>query len=114
MPPMRQMPRDLWRFDVRVEGVADLSSPDKLAAAGLPLPVPARAQWPYFQAVGEALASDGWPGVLYPSASRAAARSAGNLALCLFRWAISIPGVDPVGPPTRHDEPPAPPTGLRT
>lgn len=113
VPPMRQMPRDLWRFDVRVEGVADLSNADGLAAVGLPSPVPARGQWPRFQAVGEALAADGWPGVLYPSASLAA-RSGGNRALCLFRRAPRIPGVDPVGPPTRYDEPLAPPTGLRT
>jgi RES domain len=113
VPPMRQMPRDLWRFHVRVEGIADLSNADALAAVGLPLPVPDRGQWPLFQAVGEALESDGWHGVLYPSASRAA-RSGGNRALCLFRRTSGIRGVDPVGPPTRYNEPPAPPTGLRT
>lgn len=36
VPPMRQMPRDLWRFDVRLEGVADLSSDGRLSAVGLP------------------------------------------------------------------------------
>jgi RES domain-containing protein len=113
VPPMRQMPRDLWRFDVRVEGVADLSSSDRLAVVGLPPPIPARRQWSRFQTVGEALASDGWPGVLYPSASRSAG-SRDNLALCLFRRAPLVPGVGPVGPPARHNEPPAPPTGLRT
>ena len=113
VPPMRQMPRDLWRFHVRVEGIADLSNAAALAAVGLPLPAPARGQWPLFQAVGEALESDGWQGVLYPSASRVA-RAGGNHALCLFRRASGIPGVDPVGPPTRCDEPPAPPTDLRT
>jgi RES domain-containing protein len=113
VPPMRQMPRDLWRFEVSVEGVADLSYVDRLMAVGLPSPSPARDEWTPFQAVGEALASDGWPGVLYPSASRAA-RSAENLALCLFRRASRIAGVDPVGSTTRYDEPPAPPTGLRT
>ena len=110
VPPMRQMPRDLWRFHVRVEGIADLSNAAALAAVGLPLPAPARVQWPLFQVVGEALESDGWHGILYPSASRAG----DNRALCLFRHAPVIPGVDPVGPPTRYDEPPAPPTGLRT
>lgn len=113
MPPMRQMPRDLWRFEVSVEGVDDLFDVDRLVAVGLPSPSPARGQWPPFQAVGEALASDGWPGVLYPSASRAV-RSAENLTLCLFRRTTRIPGLDAVGPPTRYEEPPAPPTGLRT
>jgi RES domain-containing protein len=113
IPPMRQMPRDLWRFAVRIEEVADLSDANMLAAVGLPLPGPTRSQWPRFQAVGEALARAGWSGILYPSASRAA-QSEGNHALCLFRRASSIPGVDPVGPPTRYNEPPAPPTSLRT
>lgn len=113
MPPMRQMPRDLWRFEVDLGEVADLSSADRLAAVGLPPPLPTRSQWPRFQSVGEELASDGWAGVLYTSASRAA-RSEGSHALCLFRSAKAITGVDPVGPPARYDEPPAPPSGLRT
>ena len=113
VPPMRQMPRDLWRFDVNVEEIVDLSNANKLAAVGLPLPVPARSQWPWFQVVGETLAKEGWPGILYPSASRAA-HSEGNHALCLFRRKPRISGARPVGPPTHYDEPPAPPTGLRT
>lgn len=110
VPPMRQMPRDLWRFDVRVEGIANLSSVGRLAAVGLPPPEPARGQWPRFQAVGEAFASDGWTGILYPSAARAV----GDPALCLFRRTSRIAGIDPVGQPDRHEEPPAPPGGLRT
>lgn len=110
VPPMRQMPRDLWRFDVRLEGVANLSSDERLAAVGLPPLVPVRGQWEEFQAAGEALAEAGWPGILYPSA----ARSGGSVALCVFRREERIGGVVPVGPPTRHKEPPAPPTGLRT
>ena len=110
VPPMRQMPRDLWRFDVRLEGVADLSSGEKLSAVGLPPLAPVRGQWRDFQAVGEALAGAGWPGILYPSAARAE----GAVALCVFRREGPIAGVVPAGPPARHDEPPAPPTGLRT
>lgn len=113
VPPMRQMPRNLWRFDVHVEGVADLSSADLLAAVGLPSPTPARSQWSLFQEVGEALAREGWPAILYPSASRAE-HSEKNQALCLFRRTSRISGVDPVGPSTRYDEPPAPPRDLRT
>lgn len=116
VPPMRQMPRDLWRFHVHVERVADLSSPSMLLKAGLPPPIPNRSQWPLFQAVGEALAKEGWRGVLYSSASGAEPPE-GNNALCLFRPesdSPDIPGVYPSGAPTRYDEPPAPPTNLRT
>ncbi len=113
VPPMRQMPRDLWRFAVHIEEVADLSNANRLAAVGLPSPVPTRSQWPRFQAVGEALSQDGWPGLLYPSASRAA-HPEGNHALCLFRHAPRIAGAWPVNPPTRYEEPPAPSTSLRT
>lgn len=116
VPPMRQMPRELWRFEVHIEGVADLTDPDVLSALGLPLPVPDRSQWALFQAIGEMLAKESWPGILYPSASRVE-RSADNHALCLFRAAKStrsISGVAPSAPPTRYDEPPAPPTSLRT
>ncbi len=72
--------------------------------------VPVRSQWEKFQAVGEALAEAGWPGILYPSA----ARSEGAVALCLFRRGGRVAGVDPMGPPDRYDKPPAPPRGLRT
>lgn len=111
--PMRQMPRELWRFEVDVDEIADLSTAKELAKVGLPSPIADRSQWPQFQAVGEVLESAGWPGVLYPSASRAV-RSEDNHALCLFRHMPKIPGVDPLGPPTRYDEPPPPPGGLRT
>lgn len=116
VPPMRQMPRDLWRFDVHIKGAADLSDVDVLSAVGLSLLAPTRRQWPRFQAVGEALSKAGWPGILYPAASRVK-QSEDNRALCLFRPAkltAGIAGVDPSGPPTRYDEPPAPPTSLRT
>jgi RES domain-containing protein len=110
VPPMRQMPRDLWRFEVDLEDVADLSDVGKLEAVGLSQPVPSRRQWPRFQAVGEALAAGGWTGILYPSAARLGSKA----ALCVFRRESSLAGIDPVGPPARYDEPPAPPSGLRT
>lgn len=110
VPPMRQMPRDLWRFEVDLEGIADLSDVGGLEAVGLPRPVPSRRQWPRFQAVGEALAESGWRGILYPSA----ARSESEVALCVFRRGGDLVGIEPLGPPTRYDEPPAPPSGLRT
>jgi RES domain-containing protein len=110
VPPMRQMPRDLWRFEVELEGVADLSDARKLAAVGLPLPEPSRKQWPRFQALGEALAAGGWTGILYPSA----ARSGSKVALCVFRGAGGLTGIEPLGSPVRYEEPPALPSGLRT
>src|SRR5438128_1190545 len=42
-----------------------------------------------------------------------AARVADLTALCLFRTAEQLDGVRPLGRPSRHDEPPAPPRGLR-
>jgi hypothetical protein len=110
VPPMRQMPRDLWRFEVELEGVADLSDAGKLKAASLPYPVPSRNQWPRFQAVGEALAASGWTGILYPSA----ARSESGVALCVFRRYRDLVGINPIAAHVRYEEPPAPPSGLRT
>ncbi|HEY6582445.1 MAG TPA: RES family NAD+ phosphorylase [Rubrobacter sp.] len=76
VPPMRQMPRELWRFEVELEGVADLSDVGKLEAAGQPYPVPSRREWSRFQAVGEVLAASGWRGILYPSAAQSETKSA--------------------------------------
>ncbi|MGH3011410.1 MAG: RES family NAD+ phosphorylase [Gaiellaceae bacterium] len=108
VPPMRRLPRDLWRFEVDLERVADLSTPDRLERVDLPPPAPDRRQWPSFQAVGETLFAEGWEGVLYPAAARPESR-----ALCLFRTSERLAGVRPLPPPVRHDEPPVPPRGLR-
>jgi RES domain-containing protein len=108
LPPLRSLPRDLWRFDLDVKRVADLSSRERLERVGLEAPLPDRRQWPSYQAVGEALFADGWAGVLYSAAARPDAR-----ALCLFRRGVRIPGVRKRPPPKRYREPPAPPRGLR-
>ena len=108
VPPMRQLPRDLWRFDVDLAHVADLSSPKRLEQVGLARPEPNRTQWPSFQTAGEKLFAEGWAAVLYPAAARPEA-----FALCLFRTAYQLPGVRPVSPPSRYEEPPVPPRGLR-
>lgn len=110
LPPIRQMPRDLWRFFVDLENVADLSTEEKLKEAGLPDPVPDRSQWRAFQETGEALAEAGFSGILY----RSAARLGSGSSLCVFRRGSNIIGVEPVEAAIRHDEPPAPPRGLRT
>jgi RES domain-containing protein len=107
IPPMRQLPRDLWRFEVDVQRVADLSTARRLARVKLDPPIPDRRQWPAYQTVGERLFAEGWTGVLFASAARSE-----SLALCLFRSSEELRGVRPVPPPSRHDEPPAPPRGL--
>jgi RES domain-containing protein len=103
------MPRDLWRWTIAVNDIADLSTPAKLARLELPPLAPSRRNWAPFQAIGEELHSKGYRGVLYPSAARP-----DHQALCLFREGIVIPGADPVRPPSTHRDPPAPPTGMRT
>ena len=55
VPPMQQLPRDLWRFDVPKLDVADLRDSAKLERVGLTPPTPGRGGWTAYQAVGEAL-----------------------------------------------------------
>jgi hypothetical protein len=107
--PRTALPRDLWRFGVRLDAVADLTSVEALARAGLPAPTPTRDQWAAYQDVGERLFAAGYQGVLYASAARPAGR-----ALCVFRTEREIGGVRPLPPPMRHDDPPFVPSGLRT
>ena len=109
VPPDRQMPRDLWGWDVDVSGVADLSSAERLAAVGLDHPRPGQRRWPSFQAVGEALWRAGHRGVLTLSAARPAYR-----VFCLFRENDEVPGATPVRPALTYRRPPAPPTGMTT
>jgi hypothetical protein len=109
VPPMQQLPRDLWRVRVPALEVADLSDEDRLQHVGLPLPRPGRTAWPRFQSVGEALWREGWPGFIAPSAARPEGR-----VLCLFvNDPQSVPA-EPVPPPDVVAEPPAPPQGMRT
>lgn len=112
LPPHRSLPRELWaiRLDVTV---ADLSSPEGLAEVGLQIPRPGRSGWPDYQLVGEALAADGWAGLVAPSAAR---RSA--LAVCLFRRkhqeGSGLRGVTPLPPPEHVTTAPVPPRGMTT
>lgn len=109
LPPSHGMPRDLWRWTIAANEIADLSTPAKLGKLDLPAPQPSRRSWTPFQAVGEKLHREGCNGVLYPSAARP-----DHQALCLFREDILIPGAEPIRPPTTYRDPPAPPVGLRT
>ena len=69
IPPLAQMPRELWTWQVDVE-VADLSTPERLAEVGLEPPTPGRHSWCAYQRVGEQLSKDGWMGLFAPSAAR--------------------------------------------
>lgn len=110
LPPQQDLPRDLWRWEVSLPEVVDLSTDDALEGIGLGPPKPARVDWPEFQAVGEALFSDGWPALMAPSA----ARPGHGVILCVFRSAKEVPGVRPVPPPQTVEEVPPLPRGLRT
>ncbi len=109
VPPMHQLPRDVWRYRLRAFAVADLSSGDRLGRVGLTTPVPGRKTWRPYQSVGEQLWRESWPGLLAPSAARPEGR-----VLCLFVDAPGALPVRPFGRPRVVKEPPAPPTGMRT
>jgi hypothetical protein len=100
--PADQLPRDLWRLEVEVDGIADLGSDAQLARVGLAAPLPRRHGWPAFQEVGEQLYAEGWNGVRAPSA----ARPGSGEILCLFREADKVDGVRPLPPPIIQRIPP--------
>lgn len=109
IPPMQQLPRDVWRHQVRTLAVADLRDAKRLGRVGLTLPTPGRKAWPPYQDIGELLWKEGWRGLLAPSAARP-----NGLALCLFVEDPTVLPAQPVPPPRVVTEPPTPPTGMRT
>lgn len=109
VPPLQALPRELWRWEVALPRVADLSTEAHLSDRKLGMPRPGRGEWPAFQETGDDLYGSGWQALLAPSAARAE-----GLVLCVFRDAERPAGLRPIPPPERFDEPPAPPTGLRT
>jgi RES domain-containing protein len=108
IPPNLALPRRLWRWQVDAE-VADLRTAEELRRVGLEVPSPGRHRWRPYQAVGEQVWRDGWPGLVAPSAARPE-----GLVLCLFRTAEGVPGARPFGRPRIVREPPVPPTGMTT
>jgi RES domain-containing protein len=102
LPPGEGFPRNLWRCEVSLARVADLSSPERLAAVGLSAPRPMHSDWPPFQLVGERLFAAGWAAVLAPSA----ARPDDGRSLAVFRRGGAFPGVRPPRRPRRIDRPP--------
>lgn len=109
IPPDRHMPRDLWRWEIDVERIADLSTADRLKDFGLTPPRPTSREWPTFQEAGERLWREGYRGVLAPSAARPE-----HLVACLFREADEMRGAVPVRPATTYRLPPPPPVGMTT
>ena len=108
VPPAKSLPNFLWRWRVEVT-VADLRTEKRLERVGLAAPAPGIETWSPFQEVGETLYSDGFVGLIAPSAARPE-----NFILCLFREHALLPGARPNPPPEEIVEPPAPPTGMRT
>jgi RES domain-containing protein len=106
--PEDYLPFDHHRWRVGLQ-LADLSSRDRLDQVGLTPPTPDRRSWPAFQTVGEQLFTDGWPGLLAPSAARP-----GSLIVCIF----TVAGWPPPGcTPTDtilNDRVPPPPQGMTT
>jgi len=109
IPPMYQLPRDVWRHRVNTLDVADLRDANRLARVGLTLPTPGRAGWPAYQTVGETLWKEGWHGVLAPSAARS-----DGLVLSLFVEDPNALPAQALPPPSVVTEPPVPPIGMRT
>jgi RES domain-containing protein len=109
IPPLHQLPRDVWRYRVARLDVVDLTTIDRLGRVGLGPPAPGRKAWRSYQEVGETLWTDGWRGLLAPSAARP-----DGLVLCLFVDDPAALPAEPLPPPRIISEPPTPPTGMRT
>jgi RES domain len=107
--PEQGLPRDLWRWEISLSEIADLSDEGRLARVGLPALQPTRLQWPAFQLVGERLHREGWPALLSASAARPVGQT-----LCVFRASREVPGTQPLPPPTTVTHAPVVPTGMRT
>ena len=104
------MPRALWRLEVDLPVVADLTAEGTLMAHGIDTLSPSRRQWPETQVIGEAYWRAGHRAVLAPSAARV-----GGRVLAVFREAAgAVRGVSPIRPARRYTEMPAVPVGLRT
>jgi RES domain-containing protein len=107
LPPSAAIPHDhhLWRIDLTV---ADLSTTERLAAAGLNPLRPSRRDWPPYQDIGEALWRDGWRGAIAPSAARPTAKT-----ICIFCDDWPPIGCTPLRAIEITQAPP-PPTGMTT
>lgn len=110
MAPQKRLPRVMWRFEVDLDGVANLTDGDVLANQGIPSLAPTRRQWPRTQPIGEACWKEGRLGLLVPSAAHA-----GGRVLVVFRPTDEPPpGLKAMPRPKIYVELPPLPTGLRT
>jgi RES domain-containing protein len=109
LPPKVWLPCELWRIDVDLDEVADLSDEERLGRVDLPLPEPDRRTWPPYQDIGDALFAEGCAAVIAPSAARP-----NGLVLCVFEQAGQLQGLTALDGPTLVAEPPPPPRGMRT
>jgi hypothetical protein len=108
-PPDAWLPRDLWKFTLNLQRVADLTIPAALRSLGLPDLLPDRSQWPAFQDAGHRLAAEGFAGVLFRSSARP-----DGLCVCVFATDQDFPGVRATGSPKRITVAPVVPRGMRT
>lgn len=109
LPPRADLPRELWRFSIDLEDIADLSTEERLRAVGLERPAPRRGDWPAFQQMGERLQEEGFTGLVAPSAARTEGR-----VLCVFRNTDAVAGIEVRGKRRLIAEPPVLPIGLGT
>jgi hypothetical protein len=108
-PPDARLPRDLWKFTLNLQHVADLSTPTAQRSLGLPELLPDRSQWSVFQDAGHRLAAEGFAGVLFRSSARP-----DGLCVCVFESEKGFPGVRATGSPKRITAAPVVPRGMRT
>jgi len=109
VPPQNRMPRDLWRFEVDLANVADMTT-GALKRRGITALTPSRRQWPRTQPIGEEAWLNRFAALLAPSAAHE-----GGQVLAVFRTEPgAVAGIKPVRPAKRVKELPALPTGLRT
>ena len=109
MPPSRRLPRAIWRVEVDLDDVVDLTAEGALAAHGIERLDPTRRQWLVTQPIGEGYFRDGARALLAPSAARR-----GGRVLAVFRRGRAHRGLTAVPPAQRFDRLPALPRGLRT
>ncbi len=80
LPPNDWLPRDVYRYMFRLDGVADLGSAARLRRAGLTYPpLPSKGSWPASQVVGHDLYRAGHPALTAVSAALLRGR-----VLCVF------------------------------
>ncbi len=109
LPPVRALPRDLWRWRIDLDRVALLDDDARLARVGLPPPLPLQRQWAACQDLGDSLHHEGYDALLVASAARPGHRNP-----VVFRPNRELPGCTPLPPPEAVADVPPVPLGMRT